>query len=533
MGLAHGRTFELAAWSKEFDRRQRFRAVLLAALAGVFSVLLLTAQSADAGWLSRLTREAGDAGSALRHGVPGEDLAATLGRQLSALPSAEGKAMALAAHATPEGHWRFANRDGEVFTAANADEMQRAFATLLPEPVAGGPGKLRLYLSDDTIFRHAGAIEDLPRTSELFLLTAKGAAYRLHAAPNAATGFAAAVRPSLRVNLSDRALFAETLWQLQRPLDRARVRVVALEPGARHTLPSAPLRDAADKAAAVDAVDPWKLAAALRSIKGQTVVVSGRLDGELLHFKPAGGGERAIDLTELKRAARAADVDLVVMHGANAVQPGTRNWLWQSVGVKGLDDALAKGVRADFLQALGAARGGLQIDARAGPEGRIGLDIRPLDASSRPVGSVIGDWAGGIVENVLGNVVVEAIEIDAADRERRDELALRLVPGIPSYLQWLYIGAIVLGLVGHRFSRTWWRRLWPAEERGEYAGAFGFHAARLVRALAFVLCFLPIVGLPAGILTLIVGAARQVWAVLTAPYRFARWVYAKLKPVPG
>ncbi|MFN3868519.1 MAG: hypothetical protein ACK4MF_05575 [Hyphomicrobiaceae bacterium] len=513
--------------------RQRDRTVLIAALLGVLALALLGGQSADAGWLSRITREAGDAGASLRHGLAGDDLAGALGRQLKTLPSGEAKAMALAAHATPEGHWRFANRDGEVFTSASAAEMQRAFATLLPEPVSAGPGKLRLYLSEETVFHRAEAIAELPETSDLYLLTAQGSAFRLISAPSSRLGYAAAVRPHVRVNLTDRAVFDETVWQLGRPLNRANIRVIALQPGARHTLSSVPLRGAGSNAAMVDAIDPLKLAAALRSIKGQTIVVSGRADGRLLHFKSAGSGDTAIDLDELKRAARDADVDLVVMHGASAVQPGSRNWLWQSVGVKGLSDALGKGDFGDFLEALAVNRGGLQIDAGAGLQGRTALDIRSLDATSRPVGSVIGEWAGGIVENVLGNVVVEAIKVDAVDRERRRELDLRLIPGVPSYLQGLYLAAIILGLIGYRYAGAWWRRIWPQEERGEYAGALGYHAARLVRMTAFVVLFLPIVGLPAGVWTLIVSTLQQLWAILTAPYHLLRWIYAKLRPVPG
>ncbi len=35
--------------------------------------------------------------------------------------------------------------------------------------------------------------------------------------------------------------------------------------------------------------------------------------------------------------------------------------------------------------------------------------------------------------------------------------------------------------------------LWPAEDRAEYAGAFGYYAARGARGLAWLLVFLPIV----------------------------------------
>ena len=43
------------------------------------------------------------------------------------------KGAVLAAHATPEGHWKFVNRDGDVFTAGTPEELQRVVPTLLPD----------------------------------------------------------------------------------------------------------------------------------------------------------------------------------------------------------------------------------------------------------------------------------------------------------------------------------------------------------------------------------------------------------------
>ena len=101
------------------------------ALRAACAALLLAAAApvAQANWYSKLVREAGEAGTkAAKHGVGGLDRAAA---HLKALPvPAEGAA--LAAHLTPEGHWKFANREGEVFTAGTPAELQRAVPTLLP-----------------------------------------------------------------------------------------------------------------------------------------------------------------------------------------------------------------------------------------------------------------------------------------------------------------------------------------------------------------------------------------------------------------
>ena len=63
--------------------------------------------------------------------------------------------VALAAQATQEGHWRFLNRVGEVFTAGTPDEMKRAVSVLHPGAKPGA--RLSLYVTGDTLFRHRAA----------------------------------------------------------------------------------------------------------------------------------------------------------------------------------------------------------------------------------------------------------------------------------------------------------------------------------------------------------------------------------------
>src|SRR5262245_41456487 len=77
-----------------------------------------------------------------RLAIPGARLGGNLARSMSgALENAarlvraqppSSDALAIAAEATPEGHWRFVSRAGEVFTAGTAEEMKRAAPLLYP-----------------------------------------------------------------------------------------------------------------------------------------------------------------------------------------------------------------------------------------------------------------------------------------------------------------------------------------------------------------------------------------------------------------
>ena len=123
--------------------------------------------------------------------------------------------------------------------------------------------------------------------------------------------------------------------------------MLALEPGGPQRLSSVPRFDPATKAALVDQIDPASLGEALRKLSGQTVLVTGRVEGDTLAFVAAtGGAEQKVFLRKISAAAEASDVNLVVVQASGPRQPGGRNWLWQKVGVAGLDEAMKRIRRA-------------------------------------------------------------------------------------------------------------------------------------------------------------------------------------------
>jgi drug/metabolite transporter (DMT)-like permease len=130
----------------------------------------------------------------------------------------------------------------------------------------------------------------------------------------------------------------------------------------------------------------------------------------------------------------------------------------------------------------------------------------------------VSTWVTEKAGAIMGQMVVEGIEAFVPDQARQEELDLRLVPGVPSSLQFAYLISLVAGLIGWEHAFAWFARIWPPEAREEYRGAFGYHAARLVRLAALVLVFLPILGLPALVATML----TQLWRLLTAPIRWWR-----------
>ncbi len=496
-------------------------------------LLAVGVAGAQANWLSRLGHigaEVGDAAPAAgklgagKLGIVDLERAAT---HIRTLPAGANGAV-LAAHATPEGHWKFVNRDGDVFTAGTPDELQRVVPTLLPDAAPTG-GNLGIYLSEETLFRDRALLKDLPPGAKLHVV-AGADSYPLIAGADGGSGMLyAAVRPNLMVELRERALFDEAIAHLERPLSRSSIRTLALEPAGPPTLSSYPRLDPETKTALVDSIDPPALAAAMSSVRGQTVLVTGRVEDNLLHFRPSSGGEQSIKLSELTRAAADKDVNLVILHAETPRQPGGRNWLWQRIAVDGLDDALKRATFGDFLDALGAASGEFRVSVQREASGRVAIRAMPSSAGSEPITGVVGGWWTSAVSSVTGNVVTSAVEVHARGEERQQELDRRIVPYIPSWYQAAYLVGLVAGILAWPVASGWFARLWPHEQRGEYGSAVGYRSAQAVRLVAFVLLFLPIVGIPAFIVFLLL----QAWALLTLPARAIRWLTARARSAPG
>ncbi len=468
-----------------------------------------------AGWLDRVAgpRQAPEEDARPAPGAFDKVIAYVKG-----LPAAADTA-ALAAEATPEGHWRFVNRAGEIFTAGTPDEMRRAVPVLYPRARANI--RTAIYVGAATAVASRPAFKTLPAGAEIFVVTGN-AAYRLQRRADAGgERFLAEIRAHLLTELTDRRAFEEAAWQLERPLARAQVRVLALEPGGPSTLHAWPRIEPSSGKAIVDALDPASLPSAMGAVPGQTLLATGRIEGDRLLVQPNSGSERAVSLKALFTAANQADINFIVLQTATVPrQPGGRNWLWQRVDVRGLDAALQHASMADFLNGLGGS--GRPFAAVALPLGdRTALD---LIATAGPSGTSITGQAGELLSQVAsevaGRVTITGVQANLQSAARVRELRRRLLPGIPSEIQLVYVTLLLVGLIGSPVSGAWWRRIWPPEDRSDYAGSLGYRAAQAMRGLAFVAVFVPLTAPVAAPYNL----AGQIRDAATAPVRWWRFL---------
>ena len=225
-----------------------------------------------------------------------------------------------------------------------------------------------------------------------------------------------------------------------------------------------------------------------------TIVITGRIVGPTLHYHPSSGPERTLMLDTLRTAAAASDVNLVVIHSASARQPGTRNWLWQRVDLTRLASPI-KPTLADLVRQL---TGGIPVEVQAQEmqPRRVTLAFSSLaGGGGRGWTAPVGDTWRNLATEVTGTIVASGLQLDLRSREHQKELDERIIPGIPSGVQFAYIGFLVLGLFGVLVAHGWWQRIWPLEARADYPRRSGYWAARILRTTVFVMIFMPLVAL--------------------------------------
>jgi len=466
----------------------------VAKLALVLGLMPAFATTVRAGLLDQLTELGSSAAGTLGLGKSKHEDAASLNSVISRvqqLPPSE-QSTALAVGATDDGHWRLANAGGEIMTVASPTEWQRAVAILLPDAAARPELPLAVYLTEATAFQFRSQLKALPANSRPFLVVGADSYPLVLTEASSVRRVYARLRPNVLIELEDKSAFDVALELLRRPLDRTRIRIITLESGAAQALRPRPTPDAATGQPAPDHIVAAALIPSLGALSGQTAVITGRVSEGRLLVQPSGGEPTALSLRDLTAAAMSADVSLIIVEATQ--QPGARTWMFRRTEVEGLDLALAHSTLLDFYNGLGETYGRLAITARPTGAARLQLDAVPLDGIARTALNVFGagEILSQVVTQVTGKVSAAAIRGDFVSPARQDELARRIVPGIPSPIQFIYLALLLSGLLAARAAWRWWGRVWPAERRADYSGMSGYQAARALRAAVFAIAVLPL-----------------------------------------
>ncbi|HWK33617.1 MAG TPA: hypothetical protein VNR51_08055, partial [Hyphomicrobium sp.] len=155
--------------------------------------------------------------------------------------------------------------------------------------------------------------------------------------------------------------------------------------------------------------------------------------------------------------------------------------------------------------------------------GRVIVRALPDRSAAEPITDMVGGLWSSTVSSLTGNVVTTAVEVHTRDEARQQELDLRIVPFVPSWIQFLYLFALSAGVLGWPVTSAWFARIWPPERRSEYSGTLGYRAAQVARLAGCLLAFAPLAGFPA----LLVSLALQAWGVAMLPVKGVRWLLSR------
>lgn len=424
----------------------------------------------------------------------------------------------VAAHVTPEGHIELVAATGERYTAGTPAELARSATVVLPGVPAGFKAAT-MVLSAGSLFAGPDALKRLPEARSTAVAIG-GKTFPLER--RGGGRFAIKVARNLALMVDDRAVLAEAIAQLWRPIDPRRLTLLsAIDTLAPRSGAPAPSAAAPVSPAAVPIetrpIDADRLVEGIAGLARRTALLTARVVGPDARLDLPSGRILQLPLTEITAAAAAGDVDLIILDTDPPRQPGGRTWLYQSVKIAGADRAAKARTFLDLLDPVAEARGGLDVSiARIGPGfERVRLTAEPRAAPSGGLSGGLSDWIGAasgaadaVAGEVIGTAKPRAVIAHLTPQSRRHELAMRLIPGIPSPAQWIYAALVVTGLIGWRTAGGWWRRLWPLEQRGDYGGAAGFWLARSIRLIAMIALFLPLAGIPAVIVGSFARARR-------------------------
>ena len=501
---------------------RKWTPVLRLHLIAAVIVALLAAPPAHANWLTTLVEIGADAGKA---GKLAGDMSVGLegaARIIPKLPATAQKG-AVAAEALEGGAWRFRNAAGDTITATGPEGVRGALTGLAPDLAASGD-RLSFYLSQDAAFTGAASLDAFPDGAKLHVLVDDQPYPLLRSGKGEAARLFAEIDSNAVVAMADEKLFGEAMWQLKRPLGKSGVRVASLEAGGPKFLPGAGLRSAEGLPQA-EAIDAAAFASGLSAMRGQTLIVTGQIDGEALKFTGISGASGSVPVAGLMAAARKQDVNILLLDAGTPKQPGGTTWLWQERGIAHLDKAMEQASLGDFISALGRGQGRLEIAADWGDSGHVRLTAAPAraatpaasgEAESAGIGERTLDFAAELTKSLAGQVVPSSATASLNSRDTQWDLDNRLIPGIPAWLQYWYAINWVAGLLGFSQARWWWRGITRTR-----AAVLSWPWRALYEA-GYWLIFTPLVGPFALAAFFIWSAIEQVIGIarlLTAPFR--------------
>jgi hypothetical protein len=485
---------------------------ITATVAIAFAMTFVFASHTQAGLLSAIGKAAkiGKAGKTAGL-IGGVGIAADTVKVLRRMtPDADVRRLALGFD--EDGAARLADTTGGEWTVRNFGDLDDfAWQSAVLKESGHVPAthrRVELYVQDEQLFSHRAKLTALPDNLALRVVHRRKKTYPLNKTDST---LQVEARPHVLIETTTLRDLDEILFRLERDLNRASLRLLKIVPGTSDNLPSLPDRVVA-RAPEPQAVDPGRFGESLRALRGQTAVLTGRIEnGQLLTQTRPGGNTTRLPLAEIRAAARDADVNLIVLDAVTPLQPGSRGVLGKRRS-KTLDAAFQTRTGGDFIAAL--ARHDAPISLRATNNGSRHVAIRTVKRS--PDVEINARNASD------RELLLHGIQFLTRTREFEEEHDSRVVWWLPSYVPVILFFNLMAGVLAWAVAyRQWWERIWPAPVSRSWLQRNAVTSARL---FAFFVLFLPLF----GSLALVWMVLRTALTILMIPINFVVWISSRI-----
>ncbi|MDA9009431.1 hypothetical protein N9K16_05680 [Alphaproteobacteria bacterium] len=472
-------------------------------LALFISISVLTnSPQAEAGLFSSLTKVASKAGKAGKVAGAGKGILSAGG--LSKLKTV-GAAAVLLEVAPGGGGLRYVDELGKAIKFGDAPSVSKlADEFNIPK---GKP--VEVFADIDTIATGHPDVLNIAKSDSLFLVGKNNTKLPVSVSRN--NKLVVEFADGVKVAASDAKLFQEAAVHLNRAPNLANVRQIALSNDAKITdLPQVAFRQ--DGLPVVGGMSPDGIETAFSIIKGQSALLSGKIEDGFLIYKTGLTKTGRVSLDRLKKAASDANVDLTIIDSGSTRQAKIGS-------ASKISAKLAKArTNADVYSTLTPKGQELVINASQDIRGRVqiaAIAIRPnkADELASTVAEESTSLAADVADYALMRAAVHgarAIHVYSNDEDRTVELANRFIPGIPSWIQYLAIANLALGLFSSISGWRFWRRVWPTPQSW---------LLKILRAILYVVPYLLLFGTIQMGVSYVWGIMKLVFAIIYWPIR--------------
>ncbi len=298
------------------------------------------------------------------------------------------------------------------------------------------------------------------------------------------------------IGVSHYEALKKAIWHFKSPWSNGPVRVLGLKDKAAHSL------------ALRVGVEATVLKQSPSQLRGQTIILSG----------PVKLGEIKVDgvkfsLDELRKNADKYDISLVILESVGKVAPKSALKYLSPLAPGG--KPLSTG---EFLHRFKPS--GADINYSVSPSGK----SQVLLAELRPVKSIGDDVRATDIMVEVAAQTASRVSLLRPDKERQQELNLRLIPWLPSWFI-IYFGVSFLaGFWVFHDSRDTLRALWHTRARNTFPHLILYLCFKSLRLLVLVGLIIPVLGLPLAIKRVVMNIYYMVKLFITTVVNIVKFI---------